>query len=112
MELHEFIRETLSQIVIGITEAQQSDAVIKSNAAIVPTGQGLTDNDRLNQVVQFDVAVTTQSESETRGGIGVFVGPVTLGSAGKSERSTDATNRIRFSVPVYLPAQKIRRRQE
>jgi hypothetical protein len=78
----------------------------------VPTGQGLTDDVRLNQEVQFDVAVTTQSGTETKGGIGVFVGPITLGSAGKSDQSTDSTNRINFSVPVYLPAQKIRRRQE
>ena len=74
MELHEFIRETLSQIITGITEAQQSDAVMKTTAAIVPTGQGLTDDGKLNQEVQFDVAVTTQSGIETKGGIGVFVG--------------------------------------
>ena len=111
MELHEFIRETLSQIITGITEAQLSDAVINTTAAIVPIGQGLTDDDRLNQVVQFDIAVTTQTGTQTKGGIGIFVGPVTLGSAGKSDQSTDSTNRIRFSVPVYLPAQKIRRRQ-
>lgn len=112
MELHEFIRETLSQIVVGITEAQRCDVIIKSNAAIVPIGQGLTDDDRLNQAVQFDVAVTTELGSEAKGGIGVFVGPVTLGSAGRSEKNTDSRNRIQFSVPIYLPAQKIRRRQE
>lgn len=112
MELHVFIRETLSQIVMGIKEAQQSDAITKTNAAIAPSGQGISDDGKLNQEVHFDIAVTTQSGKETKGGVGLFVGPITLGSAGKSDQSTDSTNRIKFSVPVYLPAQKIRRRQE
>ena len=112
MELHKFICETLSQIIRGITEAQQSESITKTSAAIVPSGQGLSDDDKFNQEVHFDIVVTTQSGTETKGGIGVFVGPVTLGSAGKSDQSTDSTNRINFSVPIYLPSQKIRRSKE
>ncbi|MDA0813824.1 MAG: hypothetical protein O3C21_15715 [Verrucomicrobia bacterium] len=112
MELHEFVRETLSQIIKGISEAQNSEAITKSTAAIVPVGQGIDDDKNLNQEVQFDIAVTAQSGTETKGGVGIFVGPVTLGSAGKSQQSTDSMNRIKFAVPVYLPAQKIRRTQE
>lgn len=109
MELHEFIRETLSQIIRGITEAQQSDSITSTSGAIVPSGQGLSDKDYFNQEVNFDIAVTTQSGTESKGGIGIFVGPVTLGSSGKSDQSTDSTNRIKFAVPIYLPSQKIRR---
>ena len=112
MELHEFIRETLCQIVAGISEAQQSITIKNSSASIVPIGQGIEDEDRINQVVDFDIAVTAHSGTETKGGVGIFVGPITLGSSGKSNNSSELNNRIRFAVPVYLPSQKIRRSKE
>jgi hypothetical protein len=67
-------------------EAQNSDAVKTSCAVIVPVGQGLDDDARFNQEVCFDVAVTTRSEIEAKGRIGIFGGAVNLGSAGRAER--------------------------
>ena len=112
MELREFVRETLSQIIMGITEAQQSELIHNSKAAIVPVGQGIKDDDRMNQVVDFDVAVTAQSGTKTKGGLGIFVGPISVGTSGASDQNASSLNRIRFSVPVYLPSQRVNRRQE
>jgi hypothetical protein len=54
--------------------------------------------------VDFDVAVTAVEGKGTKGGIGVFVGAVGLGSLGESNVSSSTVSRIRFSVRVRLPA--------
>lgn len=108
-EIKDFVRETLVQIISGVVEAQISESVKQTTAAIAPAGQGVQDEELLNRLVEFDVAVTTESGSETKGGIGVFVGPMGLGSKGRSDSSKALINRIRFSVPIYLPAQRLRR---
>lgn len=109
LQLHEFIRETLTEVLRGISEAQDVASKQHPTAAIAPVGQGMRDDETLNQIVKFDVAVTTKAGTETKGGIGIIVGPITLGSAGKSDHRDDATNRISFSVPIFLPSQRINR---
>jgi hypothetical protein len=109
MELKDFVRETLVQIISGVVEAQKTELVTDSPAAVAPAGQGVQDEELLNRLVEFDVAVTTESGSQTKGGIGVFVGPVGLGSQGRSDASEALVNRIRFSIPIYLPAQRLKR---
>ena len=53
--------------------------------------------------IEFDVAVTTTEGTETKGGIGVFVVAVGLGSQGKSDATNSSSSRIKFSVPIFLP---------
>ena len=56
--------------------------------------------------VHFDVAVSTSEGTETKGGIGVVVGPVgSVGSQDQSDVASSSMSRIRFSVPVKLPVQ-------
>lgn len=110
MELREFVKETLVQIVSGVVEAQQSEVVSESSGAIAPSGHEVSDKDLLSQEVKFDVAVTVGSGTATKGGVGVFVGPVALGSQGSSKDTNASTNRVQFSIPVYLPSQKINRK--
>jgi hypothetical protein len=109
MELSEFVRETIIQIITGILEAQSSTVVASSSAAIAPAGQGIADMTSLNRDVEFDVVVSAREGTATKGGVGVFVGPVALGSHGQSQQSSDVVNRVKFSVPIYLPAQRIKR---
>ena len=96
MKLDEFIADTLAQIVSGVTQAQK--ACEGSNAVIADRSGSIT-----TSKVEFDVALTVESGKQTKGGIGVVTGIVSLGSSGQSANTETAVNRIKFSVPVILP---------
>jgi len=112
MKLEDFVAETLQEIVAGIIRAQE---YAKSNGGeIVPTalsqmsepGQYFDHEDGSPiEHVRFDVAVNTDEGTTTEGGIGVFVGPLALGSRGQSDASSHSAGRIQFAVPVKFPKQ-------
>jgi len=97
MKLDEFISQTLQEIVNGVLEAQKSCA--ESNPIIVPYRTG-----QRPQQSECDVALTVEKGTQTKGGIGVLSGIVNLGSTGQSDNSQTAVNRIKFTIPVYLPS--------
>ena len=103
--LEDFIREALLQIVRGVAAAQLDEAIHQTGAQIVPTSPGTFDDHHSTRQIEFDVVVSTQAGTQTKGGVGVFVGAVGLGSQGQSNHAADSANRIRFSVPVSLPQQ-------
>ena len=114
MKLEDFISQTLREILVGIKQAQ---AFAEENGGeIVPpkirfrTDQGLQLYDQTDgtpvEKIEFDVAVTATEGTSTKGGIGVFVGAVGLGSQGQSNASNQSVSRIKFSVPVMFPKQK------
>lgn len=109
MELREFVRETLVQVIAGVEEAQA--AVVESGATVAPSGQGHRDLQSLNRDIEFDVAVIAQEGKATKGGIGIAVGVLALGSQGASDHRNAITNRVKFSVPVALPTQNIGRQR-
>jgi hypothetical protein len=110
MNLDDFVKNALIQIVAGVVEAQEE---IRKRGA--ETGsirnygatQGLrTDaNGREIHKVEFDVALAESSATDTKGGIGVFLGSVGLGSQGASHGESSSTSRIKFSVPLVLPGE-------
>ncbi len=113
MKLQDFISETLREILGGIREAQAFAAetggrVMPANATF-RSDQGLLMWDKTDgtpiQMIEFDVAVTTIEGTATKGGIGVFVGAIGLGSQGQSTATNQSVSRIKFSVPVVFPKQ-------
>lgn len=107
MELHEFVRETLVQIINGIVEAQNNETVRNNNASIVPYGVSSSDLKTANREIEFDVVVTAQTESSTKAGLGIFVGGLGIGTQGKLGANDSLENRVKFSVPVLFPMQKV-----
>ena len=115
MELEDFIKKSLVQIITAVKSAQSD--IADSGGAINPTGlqfwpkqltgEKFSSDGNITQNVQFDVAVTAVEGKGTKGGIGVFVGAVGLGSQGESNVSTQAASRIKFTVPVLLPSHKL-----
>jgi hypothetical protein len=111
MKLESFVGETIKQIINGVVESQKSSQ--ETDAIICPNGIHKSKNNEIItaglgdivQMIDFDIAVTTTEGKGTSGGVGVFVGPVTLGSKGKSESSNVSVNRIKFSVPIIFPTQ-------
>jgi len=113
MKLEEFVSETISQIISGI---QKTHDHAKENGATVnprlehkkrtlSTGKVTVTQKSPIHDIDFDVAVTTTEGKGTKGGIGVFVGPLGMGSQGQSESANSSVSRIKFSVPVAFPTQ-------
>jgi hypothetical protein len=113
MNLQEFIKTALGEIIAGVaearTEAIKHGASVGSDPAYGYTKEAsiVTDaNGRTITNVEFDVALAEASGSQTKGGIGVFLGSVGLGAQGASHGETSSHSRIKFSVPIVLPGDK------
>lgn len=120
LDLRNFIKETLVQIAQGIEDASQAlgstTAIVNPRNVVGAHGTndskvyGYVDESRdLRQAVQsihFDVAISIGQGTETKGGIGLVVGAVTLGSQGKSDSSNTSQSRIQFTIPMALPTTK------
>lgn len=111
MNLEEFVAETIKQIISGISKthvhAKEKGATVNPRLActIYSGNKGRVEPRSPIHSVEFDVAVTTTEGKGTKGGIGIFVGPVGLGSKGQSESSNTSMSRIKFSVPIVFPTQ-------
>lgn len=110
MELKDFVAESIKQIIDGVNDASGH---AKANGAVVnPQRWGWNSNVQVKydqktgaaiETIEFDVAVTASEGAATKGGIGVFMGAVNLGSQGESENSNSSVSRLKFSVPIVLP---------
>ena len=111
MELKAFIRESLDQIIEAVAAsakvADKQGAVINPRQRQFRYGHGIyfdkqTGSPLVN--VEFDIAVTVADQKKSKGGIGVAMANVVLGSQGESGMQNERLNRIKFSVPVVLPS--------
>lgn len=116
MELKEFVTAVLTEILDGV-KASQRDGTHAREGEVNPllsTNQGTLQHQgrlvsrwgQLVQSVKFDVAVTVEEGTGTKGGVGIFMGAVGLGSQGESKASQASVSRIQFEVPVSLPYQE------
>ena len=113
MNLREFIKTALTEIVAAVAEArneaEKHGATIGSDppyghlqeAQVITDGHG-----RPISYVEFDIALAEASAKDTKGGIGVFLGSVGLGSQGASHGESSSHSRIKFSVPIVFPGKK------
>lgn len=109
MELKDFIKETITQIVNGVVEAQAE--INQHGAEINPkrvqfkeAGQYNYHNSGKPQYVEFDVGLTSIQKSGSSEGIGVFLGSISLGKKNDEGAEHTAVSRIKFSLPVVLPS--------
>ena len=120
VELKDFIASTMVQIIDGINEANQHFESNGVDAAANPSdvypmkedynskvyGHIQPKSKNMNRTVHkidFDVAVFASEEKETKGGIGIMVASVGLGSQGKSQNEHSSQSRIQFSIPLMFP---------
>lgn len=108
MELSEFVKVTLQQIVEGVSSAQ--DAIAAKGASINPTemefykdGQWSNYSHAMPQQVEFDVGLTSTDKKGNTEGIGVFLGSINLGKKNDVGVESVAVTRVRFAVPLVLP---------
>ena len=113
MNLKDFVAESLVQIVGGVVAAQEQLKGtrarvnplmrVTSDESSIGTAEG--DGGQPVYAVEFDVVVTAAEGTGTKGGIGVAVGIVGLGSQGQSESKSGQESRIKFKIPLLLPSQ-------
>lgn len=108
--LEDFVAESIKQIINGVKEAQKYAKTCGAGVAegsvireLAPGGQEDIIHYSEQKEIRFDIAVTTGGEKQTEGGIGIFVGPVGLGSKGKSQETIQAINKIQFEVSINFP---------
>jgi hypothetical protein len=113
MNLQDFIKTALTEIIAGVSEAseaaKQHDGSVGSMSLYGYTKENkiLTDSDnRPISMVEFDIALAKASSTDTKGGIGVYLGAVGLGSQGASHGESTTHSRVKFTVPVVLPGAK------
>lgn len=110
MNVQEFIKTAITEIVAGVAEARASVAEYGASAGsdkvygYVKDNKVMTDaKGRQVTLVEFDIALAQIEGTDTKGGIGVFLGTVGLGSQGASHGESSTHSRIKFNVPVVLP---------
>lgn len=115
MDLRDFVRETLVQIVEGVVNAR--DSIVEKGGDINPVG-GHFDQKSLKgrqwdwkrgaaENVEFDVALTASDKEDAKAGFGVFFGAVGIGTQISGENAYSSMTRVKFSVPLLLPSQKV-----
>ncbi len=93
MELQEFIKNTLTSIVNGLNEANQSF-----------TGKANFKLDTEKGEVHFDIAITVSEEDKKSGGAGIKVYALKLGGEKEISNIQESVSRIQFKV---IPSQNI-----
>ncbi len=104
MELRDFVRDSLVQLMCGITDAQQE--LMRSNEASGVVNPIWNDQKNLNnhtQLVNFDIAVTASDQTTKGGHGGIKVWSVEIGGKLESQGVESSVSRIAFAVPV-LPS--------
>jgi hypothetical protein len=111
VELKDFVKNTLVQIVDGVTNAEKE--LVAKGATVNPIGGHFDQKqvggrtwsfeDGITEVVDFEVALTNSEKEGTSAGIGVLLGSINLGAKGASEEVITSVTRIKFSVPILLP---------
>jgi hypothetical protein len=88
--------------VAGVKDAQEP--IKKLNGLVNPEYTG-NERDFTPHKIEFDIAVTIENGKETKGGLGIFIAGIGLGAQGSSDSSNTVVSRIKFTIPVHLPAE-------
>ena len=112
--LREFIKQTLSDVLSGVADAQ-ADPSLGKNVAPVLNHQRVSAEPAHRSggpvtSITFDVAVTVESADALEGSAGFKIavfgtGASAGGKKGKGSKNV-VVNRIQFEVPVVLPPPK------
>ena len=108
MDLSEFVRETLNNVVAGVVLSQED--LKKTNAIINPSTIdengfiSLSYGNKRIVNVSFDVAVTVDDIEGDKAGIKVSVANFFSGSVGgETKTAKQKVSRVSFEIPILLP---------
>lgn len=114
MNLQDFVRESLVEIVQAAVEANKAFAEAGIKAGVNPA-QAMFGNESGGystkilsdtHTIEFDVAVTVESASGAVGKAGLKVFSIGVGGETNSESSHSTVSRIKFAIPLKFPRTK------
>jgi hypothetical protein len=112
MELREFVRSTLLEIISGVSDAQKalaeegSTAVVNALASRQDIKRYSQRGTRLLEMVEFDVALTVTETTDKGIGGRLSIAAASIGSQRGTSIENSEVSRVRFQVPVVLPMGK------
>lgn len=92
MELRDFIKSSITEIVEGLTDASKS---LGSKDITLHTG---SDGKKGVTPVQFDVAIVLKDESGGKAGGRIEVASIGIGGQKTSSRSSESISKVSFTV--------------
>lgn len=102
MDLTDFVRDVLYEIIYGVNEAAQK--VRDAHTSELLRGVVNPHSNAETKDVEFDVALTVTTKGGAKLGVQVpFVGT----GEGSAERLEQQTSRVRFSVPIAFASQPV-----
>lgn len=122
MKLGEFIAQTLTEIVTGISSAQ--DNILENGAVINPKHVWWSDSDNSYKTsmrnykdgtideepfvseIDFDILLTVGEDEKAQGGLGIFATAFGVGVKGESGKTIESANRIHFKILTKFPQQQ------
>lgn len=118
MELKEFIKSTIPQIIDSVSdlneEYKDKDATINPLSYVrikdmqsIQTASG----ERLLTNVEFDLTVSIDESKNTDGKVNVMSCVIGGGASKSHTEGNSSISRVRFNVPVVLPARRITSKQ-
>jgi hypothetical protein len=102
MELKEFVKTSLLDVMDAVREAQQEWQDRGHQGAVNPVWTRV-DKDSFRDI-SFDVAVTASNESAGKVGGGIRVVGIKFGGEASDSVASSSVSRIQFSVPIVPPA--------
>lgn len=111
MELKDYISETISNVILGIKDAQKK--IEKSGGYINPVIQRYGNNEskhlargaRTIEEVEFEIVLKLEEAQGSGAKINVFSGLFGGSIKAQSQESNQSMNKIKFSVPIAYPQQ-------
>ncbi len=108
MDIKEFTKETITQIVNAVREANE---LISGFGASIPTdyfqgSRAITsyrDGEKNIIDVEFDVAVSAVESTNVGGGAGIKVVAFSIGAGANSQNENSTVSRVKFTLPLVLP---------
>lgn len=110
MELKDFIKDVITDIYEGISEAKKqtgksilpSGGLVSEGIPYVKNGIGPTASATMVSNLEFEVSLTDGNKDGVSGGIGVLLGSLSLGGKSNSESQQTSLSKIRFNIPIEL----------
>lgn len=110
MQLNDFIKDVITNIYNGVSEAQKSTGkdvlpsggLVSEGIPYIKSGIGPSASATMISNIEFEVSLTEGNKDGISGGIGVLLGALTLGSKANSEAEQISLSKIKFNIPIEL----------
>jgi Trypsin-co-occurring domain 2 len=110
MDLKDFVADVISQLEDGLIEAINRHDAKNVPGRVNPVFKGADgqyDWKSAVQNIEFDISVTVSDKKSGEAGAGVKVYVADISGKGSKSHEDTTTNRIKFTIPVSLPAHRV-----